>query len=305
MKRKNIVPRRWGNSLHFDYRHRIPIDLVSRFDGRRQFQISLKNVSNREIVVVCHSLNILVEELFEGIRSGMKNLTIDEIKEILRVEVRKSILHSHHVDLGTNKYDSMKKIESVEKISSRENKIRKSVITDLKEVEKTVDDKLIKILTSLNINVEIHSINYKTLRRSFIDLYLIRNEWTKELINQTGRSDDDFKREVDQKLQMNLFPELSEQEIQSKLQVSESLLGSSGKWSLPKEESSLSKLQSTPISKVIEKFFDDKVSGDIRGKSEREIKHSLGLLVEGLGDIPVGTIDIEKCSNLKTHLKKM
>ena len=40
---------------------------------------------------------------------------------------------------------------------------------------------------------------------------------------------------------MNLFSELSEQEIQSKLQVSESILGSSGKWSLPKEESSLGK----------------------------------------------------------------
>ena len=44
-------------------------------------------------------------------------------------------------------------------------------------LEALIDDKLIKILTSLNINVEIHSINYKTLIRSFIDLYLIRNEW--------------------------------------------------------------------------------------------------------------------------------
>jgi len=299
MKRKNIVPRRWGNSLHFDYRHRIPVDLVSRFCGRRQFQISLKDVNSREIVVICHSLNILVEELFSDIRSGMKNLSIDEIKEILRVEVRKSILHSHHVDLGTNKYDSMKKIESMEKISSRENEIRKSVITDLKEVEKTVDDKLIKILTSLNINVEIHSINYKTLRRSFIDLYLIRNEWTKELINQTGRTDDDFKRELDEKLQMNLFPELSEKLTP----IIENFVPE------PNEpyriDKPLSSLQSTPISKVIEKYFEDKVSGDIRGKSEREMKHSLGLLIEGLGDIPIGSIDIEKCSNLKTQIKKL
>ena len=299
MKRKNIVPRRWGNSLHFDYRHRIPVDLVSRFCGRRQFQISLKDVNSREIVVICHSLNILVEELFSDIRSGMKNLSIDEIKEILRVEVRKSILHSHHVDLGTNKYDSMKKIESMEKISSRENEIRKSVITDLKEVEKPVDDKLIKILTRLNINVEIHSINYKTLRRSFIDLYLIRNEWTKELINQTGRTDDDFKRELDEKLQMNLFPELSEKLTP----IIENFVPE------PNEpyriDKPLSSLQSTPISKVIEKYFEDKVSGDIRGKSEREMKHSLGLLIEGLGDIPIGSIDIEKCSNLKTQIKKL
>ena len=29
MKRMNIVPQTCGNSLHFDYRHRIPVDLVS------------------------------------------------------------------------------------------------------------------------------------------------------------------------------------------------------------------------------------------------------------------------------------
>ena len=38
----------------------------------------------------------------------------------------------------------------------------------------------------------------------------MRTSWIKELINNTGKSDDDFRREVDEKLNMNLFPELSE-----------------------------------------------------------------------------------------------
>ena len=33
---------------------------------------------------------------------------VDNIREILKVEVRKSILHSHQVHLGTNKYDPEK-----------------------------------------------------------------------------------------------------------------------------------------------------------------------------------------------------
>ena len=32
----------------------------------------------------------------------------------------------------------------------------------------------------------------------------------KELIKNTGRTDDDFRRDVDDKLNMNLFPELTE-----------------------------------------------------------------------------------------------
>ena len=39
----------------------------------------------------------------------MKKLDIEDIKEILRIEIRKQILHAHHVDLGTNKWDESKK----------------------------------------------------------------------------------------------------------------------------------------------------------------------------------------------------
>ena len=34
----------------------------------------------------------------------MKNLTLEDIKEILRIEVRKSILYSHQVNEETNKH---------------------------------------------------------------------------------------------------------------------------------------------------------------------------------------------------------
>ena len=35
----------------------------------------------------------------------------------------------------------------------------------------------------------------------------MRFEWMRDLINFTGREDDDFRMEVDEKLKMNLFPE--------------------------------------------------------------------------------------------------
>ena len=62
----------------------------------------------------------------------------------------------------------------------------------------------------LDIRVQKSSVEFKKLRNRFIDLYLMRTSWIKELINNTGKSDDDFRREVDEKLNMNLFTELSE-----------------------------------------------------------------------------------------------
>lgn len=60
----------------------------------------------------------------------------------------------------------------------------------------------------MDLDFDFNSVNYKRLRRSFVKLYLLRYDWIKDLINETGRVDDDFRREVDDKLKMNLFPEL-------------------------------------------------------------------------------------------------
>ena len=53
------------------------------------------------------------DEIFSEIREGMKSLTIEDIKEILRIEVRKQIEHSKHVFLRTNKHNEISKLESL------------------------------------------------------------------------------------------------------------------------------------------------------------------------------------------------
>ena len=102
MKNTHLVPKRSGSSIHFHFRSKIPKDLVSYFGGRKQFQVSLHNVSSRETLLVSLSLKNLVQDLFSDIRNGMKDLTLEDIKEILRIEVRKSILYSHQVGEETN-----------------------------------------------------------------------------------------------------------------------------------------------------------------------------------------------------------
>ena len=47
----------------------------------------------------------------------MKSLEIDDIKEILRIEIREQILQAHHIDLGTKKGSDAadKSLETIEK----------------------------------------------------------------------------------------------------------------------------------------------------------------------------------------------
>ena len=106
----------------------------------------------------------------------MKSLTLYDVKDILRTEVRKQIQHSHHVHLGTNKWDEEEKKRSLYSVKLKETRLRNRLSEDLKGCEKEIDKKLESILNSLEISTEKNSIIYKQLRMSFIDIYVMRYE---------------------------------------------------------------------------------------------------------------------------------
>ena len=295
MKNRNIIPKRKKSS--YLLRTTIPKDLVDTFGGRTRFHISLKNVSNKERLLVSIYLKSLTKELFQDIRMGMKKLTLEDVREILKVEVRKSILHSHRVHLGTNKYDPQKIEDSLSSVSSREEKMKQKLKDDLKTYEGMLDVKLEKILTSLDIEFDNNSINYLQLRTHFIDLYLLRFDFIRSLIKETGRTDDDFRREVEENLKLELFPELQKQLTP----VVENYIPEPTQ---PyRVETPLTPHQSTPLSVGIKNYIDEK--GSIRIRSIKEVKHSLNHLIEEWGDIPIGSVTRELSTNFKGNIRKL
>ena len=297
MKNSHLVPRKYGSKTYFHFRGCIPQDLIPFFGGKKRFQISLKNVKNGETLLVSVSLQTLSEQLFSDIRSGMNILSLEDVKEILKVEVRKSILHSHQVNLGTNKYDSEKVEGSLKSVSSREEKMKQSLKDDLKSYEGMLDEKLEKILNSLDIEYKNTSVNYRQLRRHFIDLYLLRFDFMRSLINETGRTDDDFKREVEEKLKVELFPEL-------KLHLTPVIENYAPEPTQPYQvEQTLTPHQSTPLSKGIENYLSEK--GTIRSLSVVEVTYSLNLMIEEWGDVPIGSVTRELSTNFKGHIRKL
>ena len=196
------------NTSYF-FRSSIPLDLRHLFDGRKMFRISLRCGNKVISKKICLYLYQETQILYEQIRMG-KSLTIDDIKEILRIEVRKQIKHTQHFYLGTNEFDEDKTKQSLELVSTRETKMKEELSGEnIKEYEKELDDKLSGILSSLDITIENNSINYKNLRRQFIRLYTLRFDWIRNLIKETDIFDEDsFRREVDEKLKVSLFPDL-------------------------------------------------------------------------------------------------
>jgi len=293
MKHPHLVQRKYGSKTYFHFRGFIPQDLIPTFSGRKEFQISLKNVRSGETLVVSIYLQTLIEELFNEIRMGMKTLTLEDIREILKVEVRKSILHSHHVHLGTNKFDPNKLEQSLVLVSSREEKMKQELAQDLKKYDRELDKKLENIFHDLDIKFDTNSVNYKQLKRNFIELYLLRFEFIRNLINETGATDDDFRLEVQEKLKTNLFPELVEQTIPQVPTVS-----------TPSQvQEQLSPHQSTSLSIGIENYMNEK--GSIRTRSVKEVEHSLNMMIEEWGNTRIGSITREMGTHFKSHLLKL
>ena len=150
-----------SNLLNKSYfRSIIPKDLRGNFEGKDEFRLSLRYVINGDIKILCLKLKEITDKLFTEIREGMENLSLDDIKEILRIEVRKQIKHTQHYYLGTNVFDEEDTIKSLENVSSRETKMKEELYGEnIKDYEKELDKKLEGILTSLDIEIETNSIN--------------------------------------------------------------------------------------------------------------------------------------------------
>ena len=175
-----------GNSFYF--RSKIPSDLRDHFGGRKQFKSSLKCSLNSRSTKIIKSLNTTLSKLYDQIRQGMKELTLDDIKEILRIEIRKQILHAHHVNLGTNKYSETRKQMSLDSVNQREMFFMDTLKNDMRTHQQELDVKLEAIFNSLNIDFKSDSVPYKSLRSDFTELYILRFRWMKDLIELTAVS---------------------------------------------------------------------------------------------------------------------
>ena len=85
------------------------------------FRISLRCGNKVISKKICLYLSQQTETIYNQIRM-CKSLTINDIKEILRIEVRKQIKHTQHFYLGTNVFDKEQTKQSLDVVSTRETK---------------------------------------------------------------------------------------------------------------------------------------------------------------------------------------
>ena len=222
----------------------------------------------------------------------MKSLEIDDIKEILRIEIREQILQAHHIDLGTKK-GSDAADKSLETIEKGDYDLRGILKDNLKSYLKQVDSKMKGRLESMSIMIEKESVGYKRLREHFIDLYLMQYEWIKEFEIKKGGSIDDFEKDFDSKFRLDLFPELSES-----VGLTESLMKEQqNNMTTNSDDLPYLPIAGGLLSSNIKAFFEQKI---IEGESIKEIESDRVILeefIEIIGDIDFSRVTKKEVSH--------
>ena len=192
----------------YQFRCIIPKDLEVRF-STREFRVSLRSSLYSHSKIISTNLHNISQHLFREFRQGkMKDITLEDVKNILRIEVRKSLLYIHHYEYGTNVYDEDKLNESLSKIDNEEEKIKDGLKkNNYKETIELIGNEIDKILITQNLEPNKNNIEYKGLVRRWIDLKLIRQNWKRDLLTDSGKTDEDFRNEIDEKWKLGLFGE--------------------------------------------------------------------------------------------------
>ena len=205
MNNRNYLARGNKPYQYYYFHCIIPKDLRDIL-GKPQIRISLKNSDYCYSKNVAHTLYFLTQTIFEEFRIGkMKDITLEDVKEILRVEVRKSLLHVHHYELGTNVWDEDKLKESISRIDDNEEKLRERLKKDYKGTIDLIENEIDKILITQNLEPDKKNVEYKRLVRRWIELKLLRQDWKKDLLNDSRKKDEDFQNEVEEKWALGLW----------------------------------------------------------------------------------------------------
>ena len=109
-----------------------PKDLKSVL-GQNEFRVSLGNSLYFHNTIISTNLYNLCQFIFREVREGkMKNITLKAVKEILQIEVRKSLLHIHHYKYGTNVFSKDKLNKIISRSMKEEERLRDKLEKDYK-----------------------------------------------------------------------------------------------------------------------------------------------------------------------------
>ena len=272
--------------LQYLFRCKIPKDLVKVF-SQKQFSISLKSNSYRHSKIISFNLYKTTQFIFDEVRQGfMQDITLDDVKVILRDKVRQTIKHINLYEWETNKWSEKELQKRIDKIDEKEKKLRERLQNDFKVTTAHLAKEVDKILKEKDLKPDKNQYEYQGLISRWTDLQVIREGWKRDLLKGVRKKDEEYLGELEDKWKMKLFGESNDKEIPEPIEVFSSPCSIMDFPSLPIE----------PPYKVDSPFFCDMFPKHIermrynkrREQTVNETIETYKDVIELLGNKPIG-----------------
>lgn len=258
---------------------KIPRDLREYF-GRNQFKISLKNGIHSESLLFAKVLFLEVQSIFSSIRMGtISKITVKQVKDILKDKIERTLNHSKHIVVDTNTFIEFEVKDKIEEINGDERILRTQLEQNYDGVLEHIEKEIARIIKSKDLTIDSKSLEFKELRKQFLELRLIRSKWKKELLEDSGKSVNDFRNEIYKKFNI---------EEEKLTPVIENYAPEPTQPYLVEKEDKPSQIDVSPkLSEMKEEFIGERLLSGFSPKSTRELESTIDDLIEIIGDIPI------------------
>ena len=261
-------------------RIKIPKDLRYYFDGKIGFTMSLKNGIHSQSIGFAKILRLEVQSIFNSIRVGtMSKINVNQIKDILRNKIERTLTHSQWVVTDTNTFVESEVKDKIEEINGEERILKTQIEQNYDGVLEHIEKEIARIIKSKDLTIDSKSLEFKELRKQFLELRLIRSKWKKELLEDSGKSVNDFRNEIYKKFNI---------EGEQLTPVIENYAPEPTQPYLVEKEDKPSQIDVSPkLSEMKEEFIGERLLSGFSPKSTRELESTIDDLIEIIGDIPI------------------
>ena len=270
-------------------RIKIPKDLRYYFDGKIGFTMSLKNGIHSQSIGFAKILRLEVQSIFNSIRVGtMSKINVNQIKDILRNKIERTLTHSQWVVTDTNTFVESEVKDKIEEINGEERILKTQIEQNYDGVLEHIEKEIARIIKSKNLTLDSKSLEFNQLRKQFLELRLIRNTWKKELLEDSGKSIEDFRNEIYKKF--NIKDEPTDLVTASK---DNQIINDSVITEPPKKD------DSPKLSEMKDDFLGERLLSGFSPKSTREIGSTVDDFIEIVGDIQISQVSPKDAREFK------
>ena len=222
MRNRNYLARGTKPYQYYYFHCIIPKDLRGIL-GKSVIRISLKNSDYCYSKIVSNSLYIIAQNIFENIREGhMQDITLEDVKDILRQKFKQTIKHIDLYQWKTNKWEPLELAKRIEEIYKKEKKILSRLQTDFIETNEIISKEIDKILIKKNLKPDKQNYEYAGLISRWTDLKVLRETWKRDLLNGERKTVNEYEQELEEKWKLDLFIEEKLKESQSSIIIENS-----------------------------------------------------------------------------------